>query len=421
MKTLKIYLSILFSLILFYSAGTVYSQETFRCLEFKTSTDGIAAGDNGMVMKTSDGGTTWYMVESNTTVNLNKTTVIDGDNMVAAGDFGTIIKSTNSGETWYTVESNTTQKLRSIFINPDGIGFAAGNNGCILKTVDHGETWSVVEGTYFIQNLNSITMNSLGEVFVLGDKNTFALSLDTGATWSTPQVLAFELSMNFARFIDDKKIFASSAFGDILKSDDKGLTWEIVYSNTDHNSFYRINAVSDKLIAVGDNGKIVLSNDMGYSWMEMSSLTNDRLLCLNFADSNIGYAGGENGVLLKTTDGGLTWAIVEYTLLTAPANKSLGNNVNTANTFSIAQNYPNPFNPSTKISYSIPADGFVNMTVLDITGKEVSTLMNSFQKTGSYTLNFDAKNLSSGVYFYRINVNGANVNFTKTMKMLLVK
>lgn len=421
MKTLNIYLSILFSLILFSSAGTAYSQGSLRCLEFKTATDGIAAGDNGVIMKTTDGGLTWNLIESNTTVNLNKTSVIDGDNMVAAGDFGTIIKSTNSGENWYSVVSNTTQKLRSIFINPDGIGFAAGNNGCILKTVDHGETWSVVEGTNFIQNLNSISMNSLGDVFVLGDKNTFALSLDTGATWSSPQVLAFELSMNFARFIDDKKIFASSAFGDILKSDDKGLTWEIVYSNPEHNSFYRINAVGDKLIAVGDNGKIVLSNDMGYSWIDVSSGTGERLLCLNFSDENIGYAGGENGVLLKTTDGGLTWSLVEYTMVTAPVSKSLGNNVNTSNTFSISQNYPNPFNPSTKISYSIPTDGFVNVTVMDITGKEVSSLMNGFQKSGSYTMNFDGKNLSSGVYFYRINVNGANVNFTKTMKMLLVK
>lgn len=81
------------------------------------------------------------------------------------------------------------------------------------------------------------------------------------------------------------------------------------------------------------------------------------------------------------------------------------------------QNYPNPFNPSTKISYDIPVNGFVTLKVFDVLGKEVSTLVNENKTAGKYIIDFDASNLSSGIYFYRITVNG----FTDIKKMILVR
>ena len=85
--------------------------------------------------------------------------------------------------------------------------------------------------------------------------------------------------------------------------------------------------------------------------------------------------------------------------------------------FSLSQNYPNPFNPSTVISYSIPKTSMVNITVFDIVGREVGSLVNNLQQPGSYNVQFDASNLASGVYFYKIQAG----DFTDTKKMLLVK
>lgn len=85
--------------------------------------------------------------------------------------------------------------------------------------------------------------------------------------------------------------------------------------------------------------------------------------------------------------------------------------------YSLNQNYPNPFNPSTIISYSIPVDDFVNLKVYDALGREVAVLDNGYKSAGSYTYNFDANNLSSGLYFYTIR----SGKFVETKKMLLIR
>lgn len=86
-------------------------------------------------------------------------------------------------------------------------------------------------------------------------------------------------------------------------------------------------------------------------------------------------------------------------------------------TFEMNQNYPNPFNPKTNIKIQMPNSGFVKLTVFDISGKEVAVLVNQGLKTGTYNVDFDAGNLGSGVYFYKIETNG----FSDVKKMVLVK
>ncbi|MEO8666392.1 MAG: Cys-Gln thioester bond-forming surface protein [Ignavibacteria bacterium] len=89
--------------------------------------------------------------------------------------------------------------------------------------------------------------------------------------------------------------------------------------------------------------------------------------------------------------------------------------------FSVSQNYPNPFNPSTKINYDIPVSGKVSVKVFDISGKEVASLVDGVQSAGYYTVLLNAGSLSSGIYFYNVNVEGEGQNFVMTKKMMLVK
>lgn len=85
--------------------------------------------------------------------------------------------------------------------------------------------------------------------------------------------------------------------------------------------------------------------------------------------------------------------------------------------YSLEQNYPNPFNPTTNIRFSITESGLVTLKVYNALGQEVATLLNEDKNAGSYEYNFSANNLSSGIYFYKIQSNG----FTATKKMILVK
>ena len=85
--------------------------------------------------------------------------------------------------------------------------------------------------------------------------------------------------------------------------------------------------------------------------------------------------------------------------------------------FALEQNYPNPFNPTTKIKFTIPQNGIVKLAVYDILGRKVADLLNRKMKAGKYTVNFNAANLASGVYFYRLQAG----NHISTKKMMLLK
>ena len=96
--------------------------------------------------------------------------------------------------------------------------------------------------------------------------------------------------------------------------------------------------------------------------------------------------------------------------------------------YSLSQNYPNPFNPSTTINYSIPnvethGHASVVLLVYDILGREVTTLVNQQQKAGNYEVTFDASHLTSGIYFYRLQIypTGRGESFVESKKMILLK
>jgi hypothetical protein len=86
-------------------------------------------------------------------------------------------------------------------------------------------------------------------------------------------------------------------------------------------------------------------------------------------------------------------------------------------TYSLEQNFPNPFNPSTKIRFSIPAQGLVTLKVFNLLGEEVATLINGELTNGTYEVDFKATNVSSGIYFYTLTAD----NFISTKKMILLK
>lgn len=85
--------------------------------------------------------------------------------------------------------------------------------------------------------------------------------------------------------------------------------------------------------------------------------------------------------------------------------------------YSLSQNYPNPFNPITTINFQIPELSFVTLNVYDVLGNEIVTLVNEEKPTGSYEAEFDATNLPSGIYFYKLQAG----DFIQTKKMILLK
>lgn len=85
--------------------------------------------------------------------------------------------------------------------------------------------------------------------------------------------------------------------------------------------------------------------------------------------------------------------------------------------YSLSQNYPNPFNPTTKINFALPKQGLVTLKIYDVLGREVRTLVNEVKTAGQYSVDFNASEFSSGVYFYKLESNG----FSDIKKMMLIK
>ncbi|HRK00144.1 MAG TPA: T9SS type A sorting domain-containing protein [Ignavibacteria bacterium] len=104
-------------------------------------------------------------------------------------------------------------------------------------------------------------------------------------------------------------------------------------------------------------------------------------------------------------------------ILNEAGKAGIGNTSGISDDYKLYQNFPNPFNPATIINYKINQSGFVTLNVYNLVGQVVKTLVNDYQEPGTYSRQFDASELSAGVYLYKLQVN----NFTSVKRMTLIK
>jgi hypothetical protein len=118
----------------------------------------------------------------------------------------------------------------------------------------------------------------------------------------------------------------------------------------------------------------------------------------------------------------MTCAILAKTYPVVPVSVEDNTNTTTPSDFALQQNYPNPFNPVTMISYQIPMTSDVELSIFNQLGQKVATLVSGVQSAGVHTVDFDASNLTTGVYFYRIDVQSSDgTKYSKARKMVLMK
>lgn len=190
----------------------------------------------------------------------------------------------------------------------------------------------------------------------------------------------------------------------------------------------RVSTAHDRVILVGSSERDFLSNtpnSAGYvlarrlngDSIQAFKVVHDSTAKLNPIQALTFDSAGNLFVLGKSFfQVGATYGWVKRYPLSLLTGVS-GNQNNIPEGYVLYQNYPNPFNPKTKISFSIPKSGFVRLTVYDILGREIETLVAEKMTAGMHEVGFDGKNLASGVYFYRLDTD----NFTETRKMMLVK
>jgi hypothetical protein len=205
--------------------------------------------------------------------------------------------------------------------------------------------------------------------------------------------------------------------------------WESVLIN------YKNVTVTDEN-ADGNPGPLVSGTNNNYGEMFVSDGSGDTRISLQDGNNNYvndwdaSFVGDTSKIHIKTNNtfselqGILYYSFSYYKLCPRKADDFMGlvtaikkNTPNTPQNYELAQNYPNPFNPATIISYSLPKESFVTLRIYNILGQQVGNLVNKNQMAGTYKVNFNASDLSSGVYFYMIKAG----NFRQIKKMVLLK
>jgi photosystem II stability/assembly factor-like uncharacterized protein len=421
MKTLKFFAVVFFII----AAVRVYGDPVLNQndIKFESVSTATVVGQDGLIMRTENGGLNWQIQDAGITNVLNAMDFISyGDVssvtetlLIAVGENGVILKSTDNGTTWNIKTNVTTENLNDIAIYSPDLIYICGNNGTLLRSVDLGETFELIT-VPVTTNLNSITFSGPQTVVtrinavIAGDSGTI---LVTPNAYDWTQVNSGTSENLYAITFSGVQAICTGANGTIVTSNDDGQSWIPAVSGVTSN-IYDVKYLSTMVaMASSENGLMLRTEDGGVTWTPINTPVEADLFAVNFANDMVGISTGSEGTEIYSIDGGLTWssAITNSVLLPATRKQDIN----------LSQNYPNPFNPVTNIDYMINDNSNVSIKIYDMTGREVRTLVNSFQSAGTYSVRFDAMNISSGIYFYVLRVNSGRNEITKTMRMILTK
>jgi photosystem II stability/assembly factor-like uncharacterized protein len=386
---------------------------TFNSVKFVSSSIGWAVGYNGVILKTTNGGTTWISQSCGTSSDLFGVFFTDPDHGTVVGDsigYAIIFKTIDGGNTWTQQVCNSARKLSSVFFTDVNTGTAVGY-GTILRTTDGGTNWisQSVGGWYYLLDVCfctpeiGIVVGYDDTIYPRDPHGIILKTFDGGTHWQIQERLSGFTPLSGVSFSDANNGFVVGLYN-IQYTSDGGSTW-VKLSTSISDELKSVSFINrNNATAVGQNGTIARTTDGGLTWSKQSSRTSTTLLSVSFTDTNNGTAVGFNSTILRTTNGGVTF-IGNENIAAKPQD------------FSLSQNFPNPFNPSTTINYSIPKAASVKLTVYNSIGSNVATLVNEYKPAGNYSVQFNRSNLTSGIYLYRLE----SGNYNAAKKFILMK
>lgn len=377
---------------------------------FPSSQTGYACGYGNLILKTTNGGSNWIDISlPGTAPILNSVWFLNDNTGFIASTIDSLLYTTNGGANWIRHFYTGSDPMRLFFINSQ-TGWVTSNK--LYKTTNAGVNWFVISNSP-AEDLYFINENTGWKTTYSGGSSTVHNTTDGGINWSPILVTSNFNAIYAIKFIDQNTGWVSGYREYIAATTNGGVNWIVQRNIGNSNGLYAIEFVNQLTgYAAGDAGVLLSTTNGGANWIQNQLAGINRVEEIDFINQSTGWAVGSFGKIYKTTNGGLTpvQTISE-----------------TAESFSLSQNYPNPFNPVTKINFSIPSTGLSAMKILlavyDISGKQVSVLVNNELAAGSYYVDFNAAEFSSGIYFYKLEVSGGgnNLLYSEVKKMSLVK
>ncbi len=367
-----------------------------------TSDGGLLYGADGFTFYTSsDSGSSWVRTVDGTTIPYQFHVLTARGRYVLAGlENNVSLRSTDYGTTWTDMKSAGGSLSAGSFAWLGSDVFCGGNGGVFVST-DSGASWSSVGLSS--QGVGAVT--SQGEDLFAATAYNIFRSTNSGANWSQLKIDYPSYDAQYfgiaALAATSRSVFAGTSLG-VFQLEESSDTFEnILPSNTGWTA--QTIAVSDSDLFVIADGQIIHLSDSGTDWGSVDDGLMFQPRSLTISGQYL-YAGTYKGGVWKRP---LSQVIAGV----APTGGSLPEK------FELYQNYPNPFNPSTKISYQLPTASEVTLTIYDVLGRQVKTLVRERQTAGNYSVMFNATDLPSGVYFYRLEAG----TYHDTKKLLLLK
>ncbi len=433
----------------FQHSNYIYLHSTVYIPPYNTILVNTVAG----IYKSTDKGQTYALINSKlglyvTDVNLDRKPISQSEQVIIASSFNrSYLISENSGLTWEKKEipAELGYKIWEVKISENAI-YIIVDQLHLYKSNDFGESWVAINVPAYsaLRGLDVVDKNTL----VVSSYSALLISKDGGESWkSTP--FPGDFFGNFSFMFNQDNIVTVGGFyksfsikGFIYKTSDLGYNWQITDTPSEMK---QIKMITNNVGYACSESNLYKTLDAGNTWRSVLSANNKSISAFYFSDALNGIV--HRGIYFyQTNSGGTSWIrvnikfpyesadkieknslgdffIVSYGNLlfsrsgTPPKNTLPINKEKTDNKIMLFQNSPNPFNPTTNISFSINENGFVKLNVYNILGELVDELVNEYLVKGKYTYQFNANNLSSGVFFYAISVNG----FSKVKKMNYLK
>ena len=331
---------------------------------------------------------------------------IDSEYVYATAGYDFIMKSTNGGTNWNVlsgVNGSISGYNGLYFLNRDTGWFLGSGNYKILRTYDGGNTldtfnvpWFTNFDVYF-KDVNTGIFCGTGRVFK---------STDGGENWFDTQVTnpgSFPMFSNLAAVNNNVWV----ADGIVYKSTNFCETWEVPDSmaSVSGSSIKFINDVIG--FAGGGGNRLFKTVNGGLNWIRQRTdpNSNSTILSIDFITDSIGWYCCGSGKIYKTTTGGEVLANIS------------SNSNEIPNNFNLKQNYPNPFNGETIIEFEISIADFYKFEIYNLLGKKIEEVFYNKYTPGNYSVNYNSKDLSSGIYIYRI----SSERFSLSKKFILLK
>ncbi|HEY5122392.1 MAG TPA: T9SS type A sorting domain-containing protein, partial [Ignavibacteria bacterium] len=377
--------------------------------------------NGGKIFRSSTNGINWEITSNDLQRADINVLVASGTNVYAGTTDSGIYISTNEGINWFKAGRNGLPSYDIRALNTSGTNIYAGVAGDLYMTTNNGLNWRTDTLQIQANGVRDIVFSG-ANILVGFDIGGVYRSVDNGISWvrvnsglpypNTSGLTCMTVNGQniFAGFYYGKGIFMTTNYGD---------NWINISNGLSNLSITAVAAIGSDIFIGTDTNTIYHSFNLGVNWSKI----NPGLSSYPFVPYiNKLYISGN--YIYAATDKQSVWR--------RPLSDFVGIKIISSevpNKFSLSQNYPNPFNPVTKIKFTV-ANGFpiktfgndkggvfVTLKVFDILGREVATLVNEQLAPGTYEVEWNASQFSSGVYFYQFNAE----NYIATKKLILLK